>query len=305
MDAAHGRVSRTHTAAVKRLRVAWGVGWGRGGPLGASRAGLRAQTERRWALSSRGVLRAHAVHISREGVSTLDPPHPLSLRWGLPRGRPGPRSPPADEEMSAAPPAPWPLSWARGAAALASSEWLGNRIIAGCHAVTLDRLSPPLPSDTQPPRDARCRAAGWGGSRAVAATPLSYTRGSCTGEARRQPASLSPRTVPRPLRPSREAKGGGEAGDSRRALTPAESWGTSAPGRRTALGLHPRAGPALSTPLRCTRARVHTVTRFPPTMCTQPGTEARGSQERPSFQGPPPGPGCQRQMRSTGCPAVG
>lgn len=87
---------------------------------------------------------------------------------------------------------------------------------------------------------------------------------------------------------------GREAGDSQRALTPAKSRGTSARGRRTALGLHPRAGPALGTPLRCPCARVHTVTRFPPTLCTQPGTEARGSQERPPFQGPPPGPGCRR-----------
>ena len=78
-----------------------------------------------------------------------------------------------------------------------------------------------------------------GGGTAV----LSYTRGSCTGEACHQPASLSPRTVPRPLRPSREAKGGGEGEDSRRALTPAKSRGTSAPRRRTVLGLHPRAGP--------------------------------------------------------------
>lgn len=77
VDAAHGRVSRTHTAAVKRLRVAWGAGGGRGGPLGASRAGLGAQTEGRWALSSRGVLRAHAVHISREGGIHPGPsPHP-------------------------------------------------------------------------------------------------------------------------------------------------------------------------------------------------------------------------------------
>lgn len=31
VDAAHGRVSRTHTAAVKRLRVAWGAGGGEEG----------------------------------------------------------------------------------------------------------------------------------------------------------------------------------------------------------------------------------------------------------------------------------
>lgn len=95
--------------------------------------------------------------------------------------------------MSVAPPAPWPLSWARGAAALASSEWLGNHIIAGCHAVTLDRLSPPLPSDTQPPRDARCRAAGWGGSRAVAALLSSLTRG---GRAQERRAASRPPSAP-------------------------------------------------------------------------------------------------------------
>lgn len=136
---------------------------------------------------SQSALAEGRARVPKTGRDSLEPVAHRGL--GLPqwqghtrRAGPGPQLPPADAQMSAAPPAPPAAEF--GPEAAAALAWPGMRrselIIAGCHAVTLDGPSPPTQVTRSPqppripaPRDPCCCGRMSGGSRATRLIPSS------------------------------------------------------------------------------------------------------------------------------------